>query len=272
MRTLVISAVACVVLTSTCAMASAKKKAFAYSPEQVFEAALQSATEHHVVSYVDQAHRMFTFETGHSMSSWAGFKCNVVIEPKDDGKAAEMVLNPQMKESGRQQAFSWGAGGRLADDMFHWTEEKLKAGQVAAKESVGKGSAGSGKLEGIEKGSTALPGNPALLDGIQGILNSLRKVDAAFKVEASQDVISSALIEAQAKLDEFSAESDAKSVSTTLAEMSDSLEGFKRARKNPSPETLEPARNALKRAGELFSALKAEGSGRTGITGKPTSE
>jgi hypothetical protein len=152
MKRLLVSVMLFVVLGSTYTVASAKKKTFAYPPAEVFEAALQSATEHHVVSYVDQNHWMFTFESGHSMSSWAGFKCNVVIESKDDGKSAEMVLNPQMKESGQKQAFSWGAGGRLADDMFHWTEEKLKTGQLGVKESVTKGNAGSPKGE--ESGKT----------------------------------------------------------------------------------------------------------------------
>jgi hypothetical protein len=259
MKALVSSAILCLVLSSTCAMASAKRKTFTHTPEQVFEAALQSATEHHVVSFVYEKHLMFTFETGHSMSSWAGFKCNVVIEPKDGGKSAEMVINPQMKESGQKQAFSWGAGGRLADDMFHWTEEKLKVGAAAVKESAAKGTPENSKTEGSEKAATASHASNVLLDGVQGVLNSLRRVDAAFKVDASQDVISSTLIEAQAKFDEFSASSDAKSVPRTVAAMTDSLEAFKQARKNPTPQTLERARATLRLAGELLASLGTEG-------------
>jgi PEGA domain-containing protein len=134
MKTVVVSTILFLVVFSMQAVASAKKKSFAYPPEQVFEAALKSATEHHVVSLVDDKHLMFTFETGHSMSSWAGFKCNVTIESREDGKSAEMVLNPQAKESGRKQAFAWGAGGRIGDDMFGWTEEKLKSGIVLQKQ------------------------------------------------------------------------------------------------------------------------------------------
>src|SRR5580692_8621188 len=85
-----------VVISSTLCSAAPKKKTFSYAPAQVFEAALSAAREHHVVSFVDEKHLMFTFETGKSLSSY-GNKCDVAVEAVNSGKSAEMVMNTQTK-------------------------------------------------------------------------------------------------------------------------------------------------------------------------------
>ena len=57
------------ILFSIPAYAKPKKKTYNNSPEQVFTAALRTARERHVVTYVDEKQLMFAFETGRSMMS-----------------------------------------------------------------------------------------------------------------------------------------------------------------------------------------------------------
>jgi hypothetical protein len=96
---------------------------FDYSPQRVYEAALYSALEHLTVLFIDEKHFMFTFETAKSASS-LGFKCDVVIESRNEGKSAEMVMNLQHKDS--RQLVLGGAGGRLTNELYMWTRKKLK--------------------------------------------------------------------------------------------------------------------------------------------------
>jgi len=89
-------------LLSICAQAEPKKKIYNNPADQVFKAALRTARERHVVTYVDEKTLMFTFETGRSFTS-EGFVANASVEPEGDDKAT-LIINVQTKKG-----FSWGA-------------------------------------------------------------------------------------------------------------------------------------------------------------------
>ena len=110
------------------AHAAPKKKTYNNSPEQVFTAALRTARERHVVTYVDEKQLMFAFSTGESMMSH-GFVANASVEPERDGKAT-LVINVQNKKG-----MSWGAGDRMADKFYEQVSQEL-AGDVSQKASV----------------------------------------------------------------------------------------------------------------------------------------
>jgi hypothetical protein len=56
-------------LLPVCAQAKPKKKTYNNSSEQLFTAALRTARERHVVTYINEKMLMFTFETGRSFAS-----------------------------------------------------------------------------------------------------------------------------------------------------------------------------------------------------------
>jgi hypothetical protein len=118
-------------LLSVCAQAEPKKKTYNNSPDQVFNAALRTARERHVVTYVDEKTLMFTFETGRSLTS-KGFVANASVEPEGDTKAT-LIINVQTKDG-----FSWGAGDRMADKFYSQVGDEL-AGDPQQKSAV-KGS------------------------------------------------------------------------------------------------------------------------------------
>ena len=114
-------------------MAKPKKKTYNNAPQEVFQAALHTARERHVVTYVDEKNLMLTFETGTSAFSY-GFIANATIEPETDGKAT-LVINVQKKNSGQSASFSYGAGDRMADKFYQQVEEEL-ARKASQKVSV----------------------------------------------------------------------------------------------------------------------------------------
>lgn len=101
-----------------CAQAKPKKKTYNNSPEQVFLAAVRTARERHVVTYVDAKMMMFTFETGRSFTS-EGFIANASVEPEGEGKAT-LIINVQNKKG-----LSWGAGDRMADKFYQQVTDEL---------------------------------------------------------------------------------------------------------------------------------------------------
>ena len=115
-------------LLSTAAYAKPKKKTYNNSPEQVFTAALRTARERHVVTYVDEKQLMFAFETGRSMMS-QGFVANASVEPERDGNAT-LVVNVQNKKG-----MSWGAGDRMTDKFYEQVAQEL-SGDVSQSASV----------------------------------------------------------------------------------------------------------------------------------------
>ena len=113
---IILAAVA--VLSPICAQAKPKKKVYNNSPEQVFLAAVRTARERHVVTYVDEKMLMFTFETGHSFSS-EGFIANASVEPEGASQAT-LIINVQNKKG-----MSWGAGDRMADKFYEQVADEL---------------------------------------------------------------------------------------------------------------------------------------------------
>jgi len=106
------------VLIPVCAQAKPKKKTYDNSPEQVFLAAVRTARERHVVTYVDEKMLMFTFETGRSFTS-EGFVANASVEPEGADKAT-LIINVQNKKG-----MSWGAGDRMADKFYQQVADEL---------------------------------------------------------------------------------------------------------------------------------------------------
>jgi len=110
-------------------LAKPKKKMYSNGATDLFTAALRTARERHVVTYVDEKMLMFTFQTGHSFFT-KGFVANASIEPQDENRAI-LIINVQTKDG--EAAF--GAGDRMADKFFDQVREEL-AGQVKQKSSV----------------------------------------------------------------------------------------------------------------------------------------
>lgn len=111
------------------AFAKPKKKLYNNSSTELFAAALRTARERHVVTYVDAKMLMFTFQTGRSVFS-RGFVANASIEPQADDRAI-LVINVQTRDGD----VAFGAGDRMADKFFGQVSEQL-AGQVKQKSEV----------------------------------------------------------------------------------------------------------------------------------------
>lgn len=110
-------------------LAKPKKKVYDNAARDLFTAALRTARERHVVTYVDEKTLMFTFETGRSFFS-KGFIANASIEPQSESSAT-LVINVQSKDG----EAAWGAGDRMADKFFDQVKEEL-AGTVKQKSAV----------------------------------------------------------------------------------------------------------------------------------------
>jgi hypothetical protein len=110
------------------AQAEPKKKTYNNSADQVFQAALRTARERHVVTFVDEKTLMFTFETGRSVTS-EGFVANASVEPEGDSSAT-LIINVQTKKG-----FSWGAGDRMAEKFYSQVADEL-AGDPKQKSAV----------------------------------------------------------------------------------------------------------------------------------------
>jgi len=110
-------------------LAKPKKKMYGNGATDLFTAAVRTARERHVVTYVDEKMLMFTFQTGHSFFT-KGFVANASVEPQDENRAT-LIINVQTKDG--EAAF--GAGDRMVDKFFDQVKEEL-AGQVKQKSSV----------------------------------------------------------------------------------------------------------------------------------------
>ncbi|HEV8183812.1 MAG TPA: PEGA domain-containing protein [Candidatus Angelobacter sp.] len=110
-------------------LAKPKKKMYGNGATDLFTAAVRTARERHVVTYVDEKMLMFTFQTGHSFFT-KGFVANASVEPQDENRAT-LIINVQTKDG--EAAF--GAGDRMVDKFFDQVKEEL-AGQVSQKSSV----------------------------------------------------------------------------------------------------------------------------------------
>jgi len=126
LRVIIIATVA--LLLPILAQAEPKKKTYNNSADQLFQAALRTARERHVVTFVDEKNLMLTFETGRSMTS-EGFVCNASVEPQGEDKAT-LIVNVQTKKG-----FSWGAGDRMADKFYSQVADEL-AGDPKQKSAI----------------------------------------------------------------------------------------------------------------------------------------
>jgi len=122
MKAKTLTTLAFLLLFTASAYAKPKKKTYNNTPDQVFQAALRTARERHVVTYVDTKTLMLTFETGRSLTS-QGFVANASVESEGENKAT-LIINVQNK-----QGYSWGAGDRMADKFFDQVGDEL-AGDV----------------------------------------------------------------------------------------------------------------------------------------------
>lgn len=110
-------------------LAKPKKKMYGNGATDLFTAAVRTARERHVVTYVDEKMLMFTFQTGRSFFS-RGFVANASIEPQDENRAI-LVINVQTRDGDA----AFGAGDRMADKFFDQVREEL-AGEVKQKSSI----------------------------------------------------------------------------------------------------------------------------------------
>jgi GGDEF domain-containing protein len=100
------------------------RRIFARPPERVYAAALSSALDHFTVAFIDQEHLTFTFETPKSDCS-LGFKCEILIEPLNDWKSAEMVMHLQSNDP--PLLVSRDAAYTVVKEMYQWVNKKLKS-------------------------------------------------------------------------------------------------------------------------------------------------
>ncbi|HEX3438076.1 MAG TPA: PEGA domain-containing protein [Pseudacidobacterium sp.] len=108
-----------VFLLPTALFAKPKTKVFNNAPDEVFQAALKTARERHVVTFTDEKNLMITFETG--VSAWSyGFVANASVEAAGNNQA-KLIINVQQK----QAAYSFNAGDRMADKFFQQVQEEL---------------------------------------------------------------------------------------------------------------------------------------------------
>jgi hypothetical protein len=105
------------------ASAKPKKKTFDNASGIVFQAALRTARERHVVTFVDEKNLMLTFETGTSALSY-GFVANASVEAETDDKST-LIINVQHKNSGKNSSFSFNAGERMTDKFYEQVAEEL---------------------------------------------------------------------------------------------------------------------------------------------------
>lgn len=107
-------------LMPTMLAAKPKKKSYGNSPRDVYNAALKTARDRHVVIFVDQQNLMFTFSTGASAFS-SGFIANAAVEPVKNG-GSMLTINVQKKEGG---GVAFDAGDRMADKFFEQVTQEL---------------------------------------------------------------------------------------------------------------------------------------------------
>ena len=105
---------------SVAATAKPKSHTFKAEPAQVYASALRSIASHHKVQFTDEKAGIISFKTGMSMSA-VGLDCNASIRSGKGSGETEMIINVQ--KTG--QMFAWGAGDRLAADIFKWVQEDL---------------------------------------------------------------------------------------------------------------------------------------------------
>lgn len=120
MKKMFLMVFALMLLMPSMVAAKPKKKTYGNAPQDVFNAALKTARDRHVVTFVDQQNLMFTFSTGASAFS-GGFISNATVEPTKNGGSI-LTINVQKKEGG---GLEFDAGDRMADKFFEQVTQEL---------------------------------------------------------------------------------------------------------------------------------------------------
>ena len=120
MRKTLLIVFALILLLPSVVAAKPKKKTYGNAPQDVFNAALKTARDRHVVTFVDQQNMLFTFKTGQSFFS-GGFEANASVEPAANG-GATLSINVQKKDGG---GLEFDAGDRMADKFFEQVTQEL---------------------------------------------------------------------------------------------------------------------------------------------------
>lgn len=120
MKKIFLMVFALMLLMPSMVAAKPKKKTYGNAPQDVFNAALKTARDRHVVTFVDQQNLMFTFSTGASAFS-GGFISNATVEPTKNGGSI-LTINVQKKEGG---GLEFDAGDRMADKFFEQVTQEL---------------------------------------------------------------------------------------------------------------------------------------------------
>src|ERR1017187_4436722 len=118
---------------STGLFAKPKEKVFNNSPQEIVQAALRSARERHVITYVHEKNLMHTFETGTSAFTY-GFNANASVEQISDGMS-KLLIKAQKKTTSQGSGIAFGAGDRTVDKFFQQVEEE-PASQSQQKSAV----------------------------------------------------------------------------------------------------------------------------------------
>jgi hypothetical protein len=102
------------------------------------------------------------------------------------------------------------------------------------------------------------PGDPKAVDATAGVLAAIRRVDAAFKLGAADEAIMATLLDAQAKVDEFS-ESYGRVLPKCMEQMKNAVSAFSIARKGERDQSLLQARSSVSLAQQILNAYKDVG-------------
>lgn len=111
--------VAVLFLTSLAAQAKPKEKVYDVPPAQLFGMLEKAVHSKFVITFQDKDEMLISFHTGVSLTS-NGFECNASVEK--DGAKSKVLINPQKVK----QAFAWGAGDRIAEDIFKLIDKEAE--------------------------------------------------------------------------------------------------------------------------------------------------
>lgn len=96
------------------------------SVDRVWAAALRAVSQlGYTILHTDSGARVLSFNTGRSMSSWAGQDLSMTLVP--DGSGTSMTMGGSLGKGGNPfgggQAISWGEKGRLIDKFAKTVKE-----------------------------------------------------------------------------------------------------------------------------------------------------
>ncbi len=111
-------------LSPVCAVAGSKDKSFAVPADVLYDAAVHTAAHEHKLTSSEGDRRRFSFRTGATGASW-GLVVKAHVESLSE-TSSRLIL---VIENNSNQTFSWGAGGRMADDFFKAVETALASWQ-----------------------------------------------------------------------------------------------------------------------------------------------